>query len=267
MSEQPLLAPIERSRISKQITIQLCRMIGQGQLQPGDRLPPERELAELLQVSRASLREALRVLEMAGVITIRQGGGTFVRALADDGLLSPLLLMLDVRGDLVGDLLEVRIMFEPETTARAALRATADNLAELERNVAAQGRLVEAGERSDDWLALDRQFHVAIARASQNEVAVRVTRFITDMLQDVQRHFVASDQRMRHAFARQQQILLAVSEREPRRARDTMLQHLREVERFVLREVTAEGRGQEPPASSRTGGEERGRAATQPTQR
>ena len=243
MSEPPLLAPIERSRLSKQITVQLCRMIGQGQLQPGDRLPPERELAELLGVSRSSLREALHVLEMAGIVTIRQGGGTFVRELAGDGLLSPLLLMLDVRGDLVGDLLEVRIMFEPETAARAAQRATAEDLAELERNIAAQGRLVAAGQPGDGWLALDRQFHVAIARASHNEVAVRVTGFITEMLQDVQRHFVASDERMQHAFARHQQILLAVNESEPQRARATMLEHLREVERFVLCEVAAEGRG------------------------
>lgn len=243
MSEKPLLAPIERSRISKQITVQLCRMIGQGQLQPGDRLPPERELAELLGVSRASLREALHVLEMAGIVTIRQGGGTFVRELAGDGFLSPLLLMLDVRGDLVGDLLEVRVMFEPETAARAAQRATAEDLAELERNIAAQGRLVEAGQPGDGWLALDRQFHVAIARASHNEVAVRVTGFITEMLQDVQRHFVASDERMQHAFARHQQILLAVNASEPQQARETMLEHLREVERFVLWEVAAEGRG------------------------
>ena len=243
MSEHPLLAPIERSRLSKQITVQLCRMIGQGQLQPGDRLPPERELAELLGVSRSSLREALHVLEMAGIVTIRQGGGTFVRELAGDGLLSPLLLMLDVRGDLVGDLLEVRIMFEPETAARAAQRATAEDLAELERNIAAQSRLVAAGQPGDGWLGLDRQFHVAIARASHNEVAVRVTGFITEMLQDVQRHFVASDERMQHAFARHQQILLAVNESEPQRARATMLEHLREVERFVLCEVAAEGRG------------------------
>ncbi len=193
----------------------------------------------MLKVSRVSLREALRVLEMAGVVTVRQGGGTFVRALADDGLLSPLLLMLDVRGDLVGDLLEVRIMFEPETAARAAQRATDDDLADLERNVAAQARLVEACRPDDGWLLLDRQFHVAIARASHNEVAVRVTRFITEMLQDVQRHFIASDQRMQHAFARHQQILLAVNERESQHARETMLQHLREVERFVLCEVTA----------------------------
>jgi GntR family transcriptional repressor for pyruvate dehydrogenase complex len=243
MDEQLIVAPIQRSRLSKQITVQLCRMITQGQLQPGDRLPPERELTEMLQVSRTSLREALRVLEMAGVLTIRQGGGTFVRELDDDGMLSPLLLMFDVRGDLVGDLFEVRVIFEPEMAARAALRATDDHLAELDRILRSQEQLTGSHAPDDAWLRLDRQFHIAVARASHNEVAVRVMRFITEMLQDVQRNFVASDQRVARAVARHREIFEAIRETEAKHARQAMLQHLREVEEFVLQGVAGEGSG------------------------
>lgn len=238
MSEQPTVTPIQRLRLSTQITTELCRMISQRQLQPGDRLPPERELTEQLQVSRTSLREALRVLEMAGIVTTRQGGGTFVRELADDGLLSPLLLMFDVRGDLVGDLFEVRVIFEPEITARAALRTSDDDLVELDRIVRTQEQMVHAHALVDAWLRLDQQFHITIARATRNEVSVRVMRFITEMLQDVQRTVVASDQRVDRAVARHREILEAIRATEPQLARQAMLQHLREVEEFVLHGVT-----------------------------
>lgn len=238
MAEALGVQPVERSRLSKQITVQLCRMISEGHLRPGDRLPSERELASRLNVSRTSLREALRELEIAGIVATRQGGGTYVRAFADDALLSPLLLMLDVRGDLVGDLIEVRIIFEPEIAARAAVRATDADLAELERLLQAQQRMVEANTQGGAWLLLDRQFHMAIARGAHNEVSVRVTSVITEMLQDARRHFLASDQRMHHAFTHHQRIVSAIRAANPLHAHEAMLRHLRDVETFVLQGIT-----------------------------
>lgn len=238
MRDRLVVAPVQRARLSEQIAVQLCQMIGQGKLRPGDRLPPERELADQLQVSRTSLREALRALELTGVVTTRPGGGSYVRQFADDGLLSPLLLLLHVHGDLVGDLLEVRLIFEPETAARAAVRATSDDLAELERIITAQGELLDA-DPDDSWLQLDRQFHIAVARASRNEVSVRMTRFVMDMLPDAARHFVASPERLRQALVRHREIDHAIQSGDPHQARVAMLQHLREVEEFVLRGVVS----------------------------
>lgn len=241
MSDKLVVTPVQRSRLSEQIVIQLCQMIGQGQLQPGDRLPPERDLADRLQVSRASLREALRAMELAGIVTTRHGGGTVVREFANDGLLSPLLLLLNVRDDLVGDLLEARLIFEPETAARAAVRATADDLAALERIIRRQQELLGA-DPGAPWLQLDRQFHIALARASRNEVAVRLTSYLMEMLPDAARHFVASSERLERAMTRHQQIIHAVRAGDAQHAREAMLHHLREVEEFVLRAVVADDR-------------------------
>ncbi len=231
-----VMVPVLRSRLSEQIVVQLCQMIRKGQLRPGDRLPSERELSERLQVSRASLREALRVLEMAQVVTTRQGGGSYVREFADDGMLSPLMLLLDVHGDMVGDLIEVRIIFEPETAARAAVRATADDVTNLERIIQSQEELIDR-EPGDPWLLLDQQFHIAIARASHNDVSVRMTRFITEMLQETRRHFVTSDERVRQALSRHHEILDGIREGDAQRARSAMLQHLHDVEAFILKGV------------------------------
>src|SRR5690606_7409542 len=108
------------------------------QLSPGDRLPSERDLADQLQVSRASLREALRALEIAGIVAAKQGGGTYIREVFDDGILSPLSMVLDASTDLVGDLWEVRSIFEPAIASRAAIRAQPDDIASLEKIVEQQ---------------------------------------------------------------------------------------------------------------------------------
>src|SRR3954471_18194980 len=84
------LQPIRRSRIYENIVNQIQRRIQDGELHPGDQLPPERVLAETFRVSRASVREALRALELRGLIEGKQGGGTFVRALSGDDLIAPM---------------------------------------------------------------------------------------------------------------------------------------------------------------------------------
>lgn len=244
MGDQLAITPIRRSRISQQIVVQLCTMLREGQLVPGDRLPAERELAERLGVSRASLREALRVLELAGVLEVRQGDGTIVRPAADAGILSPLMLLLDSRGDVIGDLLEVRLIFEPPVAARAALRHTPELLAEIERVVDEQAAFLAGTQLAsgEDWLRSDRQFHAAVARASRNEVSVRVTSFLTELLQEARRHFGASEERRRHAWQRHAAILDAIRRRDANAARDAMLEHLREVETYILEGLVAKGR-------------------------
>src|SRR5688572_14232538 len=89
-SDTRLLEPVRRSRIYEHIVEQIQALIGEGKLKPGDQLPPERLLAETFGVSRTSVREALRALELSGFIEGRQGGGTFVRARSASELVQPL---------------------------------------------------------------------------------------------------------------------------------------------------------------------------------
>ncbi len=237
MSDPLAIVPIRRSRISQQIVVQLCQMIRQGQLRPGDRLPSERELAEQLQVSRASLREALRALEIAGIVAAKQGGGTYIREVFDDGILSPLSLVLDASTDLVGDLWEVRSIFEPAVASRAAIRAQPDDLAALEQIVEEQHRFLDREMPNDAWLTSDRAFHVAVARASRNEVSVRVIRLINELLHDGRRHFATQSDRRENAYIWHRDIFTHIRDGEPQKARDAMKQHLREVEEVIVDEV------------------------------
>jgi GntR family transcriptional repressor for pyruvate dehydrogenase complex len=239
LSDPLAIVPVRRSRISQQIVVQLCQMIRQGQLRPGDRLPPERELSEQLQVSRASLREALRALEIAGIVAAKQGGGTYIREVFDDGILSPLSLVLDASTDLVGNLWEVRSIFEPAVASRAALRAQPDDLVALERIVEEQHGFLDREMPNDAWLESDRAFHVAVARASRNEVAVRVIRLINELLHDGRRYFATQSERRERAYIWHRDIFAQIRLGQPQQARDAMLAHLQEVEEVIVGEVIA----------------------------
>lgn len=230
--------PARRSRVSQQVVSEICRAIRQGVYTAGDRLPPERELAEHLQVSRPSLREALRVLELTGIVESRHGGGTFVLDSFSSGISSPLSLLLEATSDAVGELWEVRIVFEPAIAGRAAVRATPEAIAQLEDLVTRFSESVANRASHDAVLRIDRDFHIALATASGNRVAVRVLALINELLLDGWRHFITSEARRSRALAAHLEIFDAVRLRDPERAREAMLRHLEETESFILDEVT-----------------------------
>lgn len=161
------IQPVEAQRLYQQAADQIRALIRAGEYAPGDRLPPERELAKRLGVSRPTVREAMIALEIAGVIDIRAGAGIFVSDLAGrDG--RTLLPALDA-GPSPFDLLAARRLLECEIAEQAARRATAreltaikETIVEMERDMAKGG----TGQRAD------RMFHARIAGATRNSVLV-----------------------------------------------------------------------------------------------
>jgi DNA-binding FadR family transcriptional regulator len=145
-------------------------MIVRGELRPGDRLPKESELAARLSLSRGSLREAVRGLALVRVLEVRQGDGTYVTSLKPELLLESISFFteLQAEGASLHQILEARRMLEAGTAALAALLATPDELATLER-------LVDEMSILDDVEAFvenDLEFHRVIAVASRNDVVV-----------------------------------------------------------------------------------------------
>jgi GntR family transcriptional repressor for pyruvate dehydrogenase complex len=217
--------------------VEICGAIRQGIYAAGDRLPPERELAERLQVSRPSLREALRVLELTGIVESRHGGGTFVLDADPTGIASPLTLLLEATSDAVGELWEVRLIVEPAIAARAAVQATPEAITQLEDLVSRFADSVANHASHDAVLRIDRDFHIALATASGNRVAVRVLALINELLLDGWRHFITSQARRNRALAAHREILDALRLHDSERAREAMLRHLEETESFILDEV------------------------------
>ena len=136
----PKFTPIRQVRVSEEVVEQLKLSILQGQFKPGDRLPPERELAEQLQVSRVAIREALRVLQNAGFIVTRPGslGGTFVTHLSFQHLSDAFLDLFLAEKISVPELNQVRLVIEPEMTRMAATRITAGYIKKLQEALEAE---------------------------------------------------------------------------------------------------------------------------------
>src|SRR5947209_8007424 len=158
-------APVD-SRITAKLISQIKRIIATGEIAPGAKFPPERELAKEFGVNRASLRQALKVLEIMGVLTQRVGDGTYLSASAESILNEPLdfLILLD---DLSHhELLETRMIVEPELAARAAERATTEDLVSLRHAIAA----MENCRTNQERLEADLAFHQCIFRASGNRI-------------------------------------------------------------------------------------------------
>ena len=160
--------PVPRRRAFEDVIVQVEEAIADGRIGPGDRLPPERELAGQLHVSRASVREALRVLEAFGVVTSRQGrgadAGSIVTAGDRNGLAGLLRIYTLLMKVPLSDLVDLRTAIESMTAAAAAERRAGERLAEL------AAAMADVEDR-DRFLELDTGFHVELARASGNALA------------------------------------------------------------------------------------------------
>ncbi|HSR22334.1 MAG TPA: FadR/GntR family transcriptional regulator, partial [Candidatus Eisenbacteria bacterium] len=161
---------VRRTKVYHEIVDQIRELISAGRIKPGDRLPPERELAELFKASRNSVRDAIRVLEQMGLIESRQGDGTYVRSVSAEDLAEPLALMLLQSRTQMRELWEVRRVLEPSLAEFAASRITDEELDELETILEAQRRKVEGGSTA---LEEDIAFHYRIAEAARNTVMLR----------------------------------------------------------------------------------------------
>lgn len=155
-------------RISDAIASSLERRILEGSLKPGDRLPPERELAAELGVSRPSLREAIQKLASKGMVQSRQGGGTYVTDRLESTFFDPWQDMMGAHPNLREDLLEFRRMLEGQAAEWAAERATEADLERLARTYDALSRTYENDADLEKRSDCDIAFHQAISEASHN---------------------------------------------------------------------------------------------------
>ena len=229
--EHPVeLGPIKSTRIYEEIVRQVKQLIAEGRFKSGDRLPPERELAEKFVVSRTSVREALRALESLGLIDIRPGEGTFVREVSIDALVGPLALVMTSQREAIGELFEARRVLEPAIAALAASRATPDEVQEMERILDDQAREIAAGRTG---LAQDAAFHAAVGTAAHNRAITRVVHAIMDLLTQSREESLNTPGRPTRSHQDHRRIVEAITRRDSGAARQAMLDHLVAVEALV----------------------------------
>jgi GntR family transcriptional repressor for pyruvate dehydrogenase complex len=225
---------VRKARRYVEVAEQIQRLIAKGTLKPGDRLPAERELAAQFGVGRSSLRDAIRTLEVMGVVESRHGAGTVIRELPAEALVLPLTSVLTRKREMVAELLDVRRMIEPALAARAAKNATEAEIAHMEDILRRQRDKIRRGELT---VPEDSEFHTALVVAARNSVVLRVLDVLMDLLRESRSRSLQVAGRQQKSYAGHLRILRAIQRRDGAAAEAAVRKHLSEIEQIVLRHL------------------------------
>jgi len=228
---------VRRNKVYEEVAKQIERLILK-KLKPGDKLPSERELAEILQVSRSSIRDAIRSLELVGLVEPRQGAGTIVRERSAESSVNPFTDTLKRRQELVTELLDFRKMLEPPLAARAATHASAEDISEMEEILQRQEEKQDQGNVAS---AEDAEFHYSIALASGNSVVLKVIDTLMDLLRETRENSLQVLGRSQKSLAGHRRILAAIKRHDAEAAKSAMRRHIEDVEEIVLSKVLTKG--------------------------
>ncbi|WP_387741998.1 FadR/GntR family transcriptional regulator [Kocuria nitroreducens] len=205
------------------VASQLLAYFTSGDLAPGTRLPPERQLAQLLGTGRSAVREALAALEILGVVHVRPGSGTYLRASASELLPQTLSWGLMLGEQRVEDLLQIRAALEVLAAEIAATRAAPDNLAAL------RGHLAQMEEHQDDYadfVEADMLFHQEMAAASGNQTLSGVLQSVRALLRIWVDRSISAEGEARDAVAEHKRVLEALTAHDPAAAHAAMTSHM-----------------------------------------
>ncbi len=219
--------PIKPKKVSAQIAEQIRSSILAGEFAPGDKLPPERELAEMFGVSRPSVREALNILSASGLVMSYQGGGTVVMSLVETTAGNPLTELIRYQQERALDVIEVRKGMESWTAFYAAQRSLPEDIRRLEEIIQGMEQNLDGLKPSEN---LDANFHIVIARATHNIVWQHLMQTIFDAMKEFQQsvwravYLTREDHHL--LFRHHRRIYEAIKARDAEGARDAMLEHL-----------------------------------------
>lgn len=224
--ETAVIEPIKKTRIPEEVADRVRVLILDGTFPPGQPLPPERVLAERFGVSRGSIRDALRILEMIGLLEARHGQGTFPRELTVERLVAPLASVMTYRHDLRHELLDVRRMFEPAVARFAALRATEEDFDDLQQIVDAQREKLKTGRSA---IVEDSAFHATLARSTRNRVVVSIMAILNDLLVESRAQSLRQKGRPARSVDGHEAVVAALRRRDPDAAAQAMYKHIDQI--------------------------------------
>jgi len=218
-------------RLYESVIEQIMNLIKNNKIKPGDKLPPERELAEKLSISRGSLREAFRVLESRGLIKSKPGGGRYIREIRKNGHNSTENIILSLEKSSILELLEAREMFEVKIAKIAAQRATTEDIELIKKALDKTNKEeISNGKKTES----DTEFHLAIARASRNFVFVNIMQLHLDLLKETREKTWEIPGRREEQQEEHQLIFQAIKEHNGKKATETMLKHLRNIKEIIV---------------------------------
>ena len=216
---QPELQNLQGQRLHEAIVELFHAQIQLGILEHGSKIPAERVLAEQLKVSRSSVREAIRTLELQGLAISKHGSGTFINTQSLDAVTTLMTSSLGEGESQLHDIFEVRHLLEPQLAALASERATDEDVKRLSSILVEQQRQIMEGETGVD---ADTKFHFALATATHNSALVKVVSAVEDVLQQSRDQTLQQPGRSERSLESHRQILEMVRAGDSLGARSAM---------------------------------------------
>ena len=218
---------LKPKKLADQVFERIRDLIFKGDLRPGEQLKSERELADILSVSRPTIRQAIRKLIELGLIENRQGQGTFICNPKEVRGYNPLREMIDWGEASLRDLLEVRMALECQAATSAALRATAADVAALDKHVKEMRTSIEAGELG---ILEDVRFHMTLAYATKNQVQIMLMKNLYDLLhfgiEESLKQLYLDPRNLDTILDQHQRVSDAIRQRDAEKAYDAMHRHI-----------------------------------------
>jgi GntR family transcriptional regulator, transcriptional repressor for pyruvate dehydrogenase complex len=219
---------MQRSRLYEQLVERLLALVHELDLKPGDRLPPERELATDLGVSRASVRQALVVLEVQGLVEVRHGEGAILRESRPD---SAVLSAVAAHRRRLPEVIEAREALEVQLAALAARRRSQDDLDRIDHALTTMEDEIERGERG---LNGDELFHTAVTAAARSGLLADLMGEISAAIRESRVESLSQPARPRQSLASHRAIAEAIRAGDPEAAATAMREHIRLVSDVAL---------------------------------
>ncbi|MFZ7104061.1 MAG: FadR/GntR family transcriptional regulator [Peptococcaceae bacterium] len=220
--------------LSDKIVEQIKEMIISHELKPGDKLPSENELCDMFNVSRTSIREAVKILSGLGFLKIRRGLGIFVEELDVTHIINQLSPILIQREDDLLDIVRVRKILETHAAAWAAENAKPEDIREMEAAVEHSQELVDSGLANGENLPeANLNFHMVLARSTGSKILFRIMQSLWDILSEARKITVQLPGRKKKSVSGHKEILKAIKNRDPLAAQKAMLEHLEAIETVV----------------------------------
>lgn len=215
-----LPGPLPRARLYEQVAGQITAWIEENGLRPGDRIPAERDLAARLQVSRATLSQALVALEVVGVVAVRHGDGTVVQ---HDPAGRRITEAVRAHAHRLPEIIDAREALETKNAALAAVRRTEEDLAAIDAALDAMAEDVADGGRGVDG---DERFHAAVTAAAHSGLLARLMDEIADLIKESRIESLSQPGRPHASLAGHRAIAAAIRDGDPERAAAAMQSHV-----------------------------------------
>ncbi len=222
---------------AEEVVTRLREMIQRGEISAGDRLPPERDLAKLLGVSRPTLRAGIRSLTTVGILQSRQGAGTFVTEAGESPTLdgSPLRMMAALHGFTIDEMFEARLSLEMSIAALAAERVSSEQMTQMAEEVAG---MYASMDEPEQYLVHDMRFHQIVAAASGNRILTSLMNMIAKILFESRSKTVHRALDLKDSAEQHREIYRAIRARNPEDARQAMRHHLTAAQKAQKMEIT-----------------------------